>query len=86
MSNLLQFITLYGCETIPDVSILQLPGTEGESGVYDRHANLVTRLQSGMVKWTVRHESFEKFIRGGYAWVSSARWVLVLTDSQEKVK
>ncbi len=69
-----------------DVEILTAPGTEGEMGIYARHAPLITALQDGVMR--VRHLSGQDevlAIHGGFMEVLPDR-VTVLADVAERAE
>jgi len=62
--------------TVTDV---YLPGSEGEMGVLEMHAALVTSLVPGILRYTVDGKEEKLAIGSGFAEVTKER-VLVLTD------
>jgi len=62
------------------VSDVYLPGAEGEMGVLELHAALVTALQPGELRYDKDGQTHELAIGSGFAEVTQEK-VSVLTDS-----
>lgn len=76
----LQVITPHGEVFNDEILNILLPGSEGEFGVYPRHASLLATLKPGIIKITKNDSSTEAIIvNWGYAKVSES-FVRVLID------
>ncbi|MGB2401782.1 MAG: ATP synthase F1 subunit epsilon [Akkermansiaceae bacterium] len=64
-------------DTVEDV---YLPGEDGEMGVLEMHAALVTSLQAGELRYRKDGEVYELAVGGGFAEVTQEK-VSVLTDT-----
>ena len=64
-------------DTVEDV---YLPGEDGEMGVLEMHAALVTSLQAGELRYRKGGEVYELAVGGGFAEVTQEK-VSVLTDT-----
>ena len=76
---LLEIVTPEGKVFSDDVSVVVLPGALGEMGVLPKHANLVSTLTAGELRYTKDSRTFELAIGAGFAEITGER-VNVLTE------
>ena len=65
-----------------EVDHLVVPGTEGELGVFPRHAAMIAALGPGVVRLTTTAGGSERFaVRGGFLHVKKDVATLLVTDT-----
>ncbi len=69
-----------------DATMVFLPGSQGELGVYPRHAPLLTTLKAGEVRVQVENQEEQVFYVGGGALEVQPHGVTVLADTAARAR
>ena len=86
MSTLkLEVVTVEGLVYSGDVSVVVAPGTEGQLGIFPRHAPLMASLETGQLMFRKDGQENYLAISSGFLEVLPDK-VVVLTDSAERAE
>ena len=69
---------------IDDVTLVVLPGSEGEIGVLNNHAPVITALKAGIVTVTSLSKVQTYYVSGGFCDITPEQ-CLILTDDFENI-